>query len=225
MLWVLLVFGIIFTILVEIFTIVLMLTGLSHTKSRFQIISVLTGTGYTTSESELIMMDPRRRKYTRFLIVFGYCANVTIVSVFVGSLTQSYKWYEYVGAISICAVLLLILKNKPLRKWLDPKIYRIGSRFVNGKDENYLVVLETINDQIIGKVKLRILPDNLKDKTVQQLNINNQHGISILAIERGNSTISNVSKNDYLLQNDLVIVYGNKQKIESVLQTFQTLAK
>ncbi len=225
MLWALLIFGTIFMIVVEIFTIVLMLTGLSHTKSRFQIISMLTGTGYTTSESELIMMDPRRRRYTRFLIVFGYCANVTIVSIFVGSLTQSYSWYEYAVAIVIAIVLLLILKNRYLRRWLDPKIHKLGSRFVNGKDGNYLIVLETINDQIVGKVKLNRLPGPIKEKTVQELNMNNKHGISILAIERAHTTISTVSKDDYLLKDDLVILYGNKNTIEAVLETFSTLAK
>ncbi len=225
MLWALLIFGIIFMVIVEIFTIVLMLTGLSHNKSRFQIISMLTGTGYTTQESELIMMDPRRRRYTRFLIVFGYCANVTIVSIFVGSLTQSYSWYEYASAIVITIVLLVILKNRRLRRWLDPKIYKLGSRFVNGRDGNYLIVLESINNQIIGKVKLNKLPESIKDKSVKELNMNNRHGISILAIERNSTTISSVSKDDYLLKDDLVILYGDKTTIENVLETLSTKTK
>lgn len=225
MLWILVAFTAFFMIVVEIFTIVLMLTGLSHTKSRFQIISMLTSTGFTTSESELLMMDPRRRRYTRFLIVFGYCANVTIVSIFVGSLTKTYHWYEYIIAISSAVVLLLIIKNRKLRKWLDPKIQQIGSKYINGKDKNYLIVLETLHDQIIGKVKVNILPEKLKNKSLQELNINNTHGISLLAIERGNKMISSVSRNDYIQKDDLIVVYGNKDTIESLLETISSNLK
>ena len=45
----------VYMILVEIFTIMFMMTGLSHTRSVFQVISLLTSSGFTTAESEVIV--------------------------------------------------------------------------------------------------------------------------------------------------------------------------
>ncbi len=225
MIWVLTVFIIIFTIIVEIFTTMFMLTGLSHTKSKFQVISMLTSTGFTTKESETIMLDPRRRKYAQVLIVLGYCATVTIVSMLITSINASRKWWEYIIAILILIFFALIINNKSIRKRIDPKIQNIGSKFIYGKEENYLIVLESLDEKIVGKIKLYHVPNDLENKTIEEMQINHTHGIQILGIERKRRTLKNVTKDDMLKNDDLIVVYGSKSDIEKALNISRTTDK
>ncbi len=115
MLWILTVFIAVFTLVVEIFTTVFMLTGLSHTKSKFQVISMLTSTGFTTKESEVIMLDPIRRRYAQILIVFGYCASVTIVSMLVSSINTNTNVLEYFISNSLLIIIIIIIYNTRIR--------------------------------------------------------------------------------------------------------------
>ncbi|MFV0498615.1 MAG: hypothetical protein ACK5NF_01060 [Bacilli bacterium] len=213
MLWILTVFIAIFTLVVEIFTIVFMLTGLSHKKSKFQVISMLTSTGFTTRESEVIMLDSTRRRYAQILIVFGYCASVTIVSMLVSSINTENNWYEYLIALTVTILFILLVNNKKIRKKIDPKIHRFGAKLLYGSDHNYLTVLETLNDKIVAKVMIANLPKTFEKKTMEEIDISNKFEIQILAIERGKETISYVSKEESLIVNDMILVYGSYSNI------------
>lgn len=225
MLWILTVFIAIFTTVVEVFTIVFMLTGLSHKKSKFQVISMLTSTGFTTKESEIIMLDPVRRRYAQILIVFGYCASVTIVSMLVSSITTKNTWYEYFIALAITVVFVLIVNNKKIRRKIDPKIHKFGAKILYGKNENYLTILETLNEKVVGKVKLNNLPRELDNKTMEEMNLSNKYEIQILAIERDNKVLRHVTKDDYLKLGDLILVYGGKNSISSTLNVTNSSSK
>lgn len=217
MLWILTVFIAIFTVIVEIFTTVFMLTGLSHTKSKFQVISMLTSTGFTTKESEVIMLDPVRRRYAQILIVFGYCSSVTIVSMLVSSINRNTEWYQYIISSTLLILFILIINNKKLRKKIDPKIQNFGAKVLYGKNENFLVILETLNEKVVGKIKLNNLPEEFEGKTIEEMKINNVHKIQILAIERNKRILKHVTKDDYLKVGDLILVYGSQHNINCAL--------
>lgn len=217
MLWFLTVFIAIFTLIVEIFTTVFMLTGLSHNKSKFQVISMLTSTGFTTKESEVIMLDPIRRRYAQILIVFGYCASVTIVSMLVSSISSNNKWYEYIISIASLVTFILIINNKKIRKKIDPRIQKLGAKILYGENENYLIILETFDEKVVGKIKLNNLPKEFSNKTIEQMKINNTYEIQILAIERDKKILRHVTKDDFLKVDDLILVYGSRKNISTAL--------
>ncbi len=225
MIWVLTIFIAVFTLFVEIFTTIFMLTGLSHTKSKFQVISMLTSTGFTTSESEVIMLDPFRRRYAQVLIVLGYCANVTIVSMLVSSIASNNNWYQYIIAIVLLVIFILILNNRTLRSKIDPKIQRFGARLIYGKSENYLIILESLNDKIVGKIKLNTLPTEFDGISIADMGINHKYEIQILAIEREKRILRHVTKDDYLKLNDLILVYGDKKNITEALKVTNSRKK
>ena len=56
------VFIIIYVILIEIFSMLFRITGLTKEKASFQAISLLTNCGFTTGESEVITSDRLRRR-------------------------------------------------------------------------------------------------------------------------------------------------------------------
>ncbi len=217
MIWILTVFIAIFTIVVEFFTIIFMLTGLSHKKSKFQVISMLTSTGFTTRESETIMLDPKRRMYAQILIVFGYCATVTIVSMLISSINTQNKWYEYTIAVISLIIFVALINNRKVRRRIDPKIHKLGAKLLYGEDENYLIVLETLNENIVGKIKLNNLPPEFENKTIEEIKINTTHKIQILAIERNKKIIKHITKDDTLKIGDLILVYGSQINISNAL--------
>lgn len=225
MIWVLTILIALFTIIVEIFTIVFMLTGLSHNKSKFQVISILTSTGFTTKESELVMLDPKRRRYAQILIVFGYCFSVTIVSMLVTSINGSSPWYEYVIAITLLATFIFLLNNHSIRKKIDPKIQKFGAKLMYGENENYLIIIESLNEKIVGKIKLITLPSKLKNQTLEQLDLSNEYQIQLLAIERNGETLKNINKDVCFEENDLIVVYGEKNNIIETMNIVKTDVK
>ncbi|MBZ9633367.1 hypothetical protein [Clostridium sp. FP1] len=60
-----------------------MLTGVSNTRAKIQVISLLTNCGFTTTESEIIVSSRKRRKIAITIMLFGNIFNVAIVSLLV----------------------------------------------------------------------------------------------------------------------------------------------
>ncbi|MFV0275179.1 MAG: TrkA C-terminal domain-containing protein [Bacilli bacterium] len=224
MIWILTIFIAIFMTIVEFFTVIFMLTGLSYSKSKFQVISMLTSTGFTTKESELIMLDPKRRKFAQNLIIFGYCATVTIVSMLVTSLNTSNNWYEYLLAIIAIVAFLIMLNSKSFRKIFDPKIEKFGSKFLYDEADNYLIILETLHEKIVGKIKLKKVPEEFINKKIGEMKINNKYGIQLLGIERDRKTLK-ITKDSSFENDDLIILYGDKDIICKALKIVKTSKK
>ena len=60
----------VYLVFIEIFTIIYMITGISESKARFQVISLITNTGFTTEDSELIMNSNLRKGIAKFSKLF-----------------------------------------------------------------------------------------------------------------------------------------------------------
>jgi hypothetical protein len=73
-------------ITVRIGAIAFQITGLPWPLAKFQTLSCFTGTGFTTRESELITINPQRRKIASILIILGHAGFVTLVATFANSL-------------------------------------------------------------------------------------------------------------------------------------------
>ena len=56
------VFIIIYYMLIQVFSVLFRISGLTKVKAKFQVISLLTNSGFTTSESEIVVTDKLRRK-------------------------------------------------------------------------------------------------------------------------------------------------------------------
>ena len=87
-----------YILIIDIFTILFRMTGLTEEKAKFQLISLLTNSGYTTKESELVVAKLLRRKMARMVMLFGYVFSVTLITVFAVSYTHLdvYKRQEYI---------------------------------------------------------------------------------------------------------------------------------
>ena len=69
--------------MIEVFTVLFQLTGLTREKAKMQVVSLLTNSGFTTNESEIVMIGKHRRRLAKTVMLCGYSFAVIIVSVLV----------------------------------------------------------------------------------------------------------------------------------------------
>lgn len=213
---------VLFQIIAEVFTILFMMTGLSERTARFQVVSLLTTAGYTTRESESIIENNRRRSLAKIIMVFGYCFSAIIVSIFVNVLmnigqnesSSDEFWIWSATAIGIMIVVILLFRVRFFRKYIDRFIFKISGKLMFGKYENYVIIINDCGDNCIAEVKMRKVPEAFRGRTLQELKINADYGLLVLAIRRGKKTIDSVGKDQIFQEGDLITVYGRLKVIK-----------
>ncbi len=218
MIYVTVVFTVIFLFFIEIFTVLFQLTGLSKQKARFQVISILTGTGYTTKESELVTSSRIRRNIAQAIMIFGFISSATIVTLLF-SFINSFKGFTHrelvfiFGAFLVVYSLIVISKAG---KILDRAIEKIATRALFGKNTNVIVTKDSYdNDVVIAEIVIKFMPKQLMGKRLEDASLTRQ-GIMLLAIERENQIITQITKDTVLEVNDTITVFGPLYNINHV---------
>ena len=214
---------VIYFFLIEIFTVLFRITGLTREKARFQVISMITCAGFTTSESEIITTDKRRRKIAVTCMIAGTAFNVLIISLIInliGSISDSDVLKDQlVWIISIIGTFFLIIiitripfVSRQIEKLIESIARKIFSRHSNS---NVLTMLDSYDDDAIVEIYINNIPDVLKNKTLMESNFKNQYNLNILMLKRGNRTID-ISKDTVIQNKDQIILFGKKQTIKDL---------
>ena len=107
---------IVYELLIQIFSALYELSGLTKEQARFQVTSLLTGTGFTTSESEKMLETKKRRRVTRDIMIVSYIFNISIISTLITLLTstQEASFYDMIIGfiVSILIIALLFIMKK-----------------------------------------------------------------------------------------------------------------
>ena len=164
----------IYQLLIEIFTALCRLTGISYEKAKFQVVSLLTGTGFTTSESESMILTKKRRKLAQSIMLFSYIFNISIVSVFVnvfmstsGTTIQEIK-LGFLLTIWNIALIVFLRKFKILKKLVDYLSVKI-SDFRRKRKDNYVMIYDTFGNKVIAEIEIRNLKKSMKGKTSEEI--------------------------------------------------------
>lgn len=218
----LIIFLSLYLIIIEIFTVIFRMTGMTERTAKFQVISMLTNSGFTTNESEVIVSSRKRRKLAIVTMIFGYTFTVVIVSIlvnlimsFMNSDTKSVL-YSIIYLISFCIVYFILLRFPKIRFYFDKFIKNIGSKFMVTKKSNPFLVLDYVGNAVIGEMKLTDIPQCLMDTSIGDAHIRGTYEISILTIKRNKLVIPNVGPDDKLEIDDKIILYGNLNDIYSL---------
>jgi len=214
---------VIYFFLIEIFTVLFRITGLTREKARFQVISMITCAGFTTSESEIITTDKRRRKIAVTCMIAGTAFNVLIISLIInliGSISDSEVLKDQlVWIVSIIGAFLLIIIitripsiSRKIEKIIESIARKIFSRHSNS---NVLTMLDSYDDDAIVEIYINNIPDVLKNKTLMESNFKSQYNLNILMLKRGNRTID-ISKDTVIQNKDQIILFGKKQTIKDL---------
>lgn len=212
----------VYMILVEIFTIMFMMTGLSHTRSVFQVISLLTSSGFTTAESEIIVASRRRRKIAMFVMITGNFMNILVLTVLVNFIVSIYKDSQFNFWTAIITLILFIsavifYKRVPLtRTYFERIIKKMANRWMYDKKNNPLLVLDNFHGHCIVEVKVLDIPELLKNTTIYNSVLSDRFGIRVLFIKRGDENIGDINERTQIHEMDRVIVFGPLSHIYDV---------
>ena len=206
----------VYLVFIEIFTIIYMITGISESKARFQVISLITNTGFTTEDSELIMNSNLRKGIAKFIMVFSYCFSVSIVALLVNffmevSNIQEVNYFLIIGIFVFFAICYISIKNvKFTRKIFYSMIEKLTKKFIYKNNENNIVVIEKIdNKKVFAKIVINMVPYDLIDNTIEKSGIKRKYSIQIISINRNDSSLFPVKASDTVQQGDVMFVVGS----------------
>ena len=212
---------IIYELLIEIFSAIYELSGLTKEQARFQVTSLLTGTGFTTAESEKMLITKKRKRVTRDIMIISYIFNISIISTLVSIFTSTQDsniYHLLIGLVlSIFVIILLFFSRKisKIRNFIDRGIKNIvGLLFY--KKQNLITVYDYYDKKALIEVKLNKLPELINNKRIEELNLKDKHNIVILSIKRKNKIITKITNNTKFYKKDLVLMIGNKKIIDKV---------
>ncbi len=218
MIYLFVIFTLVFIAIIEIFTILFQLTGLDKSKARFQVISILTGTGFTTKESEVITRSKIRRNIAQVIMIFGFTSTATIVTLlfgFVRNFSNMGIKDIFVAVGMFTAVYCLFMYSK-IGKIIDKQIERIANNALFGRETNVIVIKDSYdNNVVLAQILIRIMPELMTDRTLEQTLIS-RRGLMILAIERGDEVITNITKDTVLLLDDDITIFGPLNEINEI---------
>ena len=211
-----------FMLITEIFTVLFRLTGLPEAKARLQVVSLLTTCGFTTKETEIFVTTPARRKLAITAMIFGYAFSATLVSAFVsivlslGSQYDSSIWITFGILLTVLFVVILLSKIKFVKNAFDSLIFKLAHKLSKSKTKNFLKVIDDYGLNSIVELTLIDIPNEFKDKTLENLKIKQNYGLSVLAISRGNKIINNVARDEVFSEKDIITLYGNFNTIKEL---------
>lgn len=210
----LLLLAVLYMTFIEIFTIIFMITGMSNTRAKFQVISLLTGCGFTTNESEIVVSSRKRRRIAIIVMLFGNLFNVAIVSILVEGFISFSKDKSFDVLSSTLYLLafvafIIILKRLPFIKVaFNNIIKKLANKVMFSKNSNHLLILDNFHGFVIVEVKVIKVPKLLKEKSLLESRISKDYNLRILTIKRNEKNIADVTKDEIIRDNDRLIIYG-----------------
>lgn len=188
-------------------------TGLDRSRSRFQALSALSGTGFTTSQAESIVEHPKRRSIVSYLIFIGntgIIALILLVIVYARAGIELPSVTTIVIAVAILLVICLII-------WLG-LIDKLTNAILKltGKEHGIAPkILYQTGDYAVARLFIDKSADiaglSLKDTGLLQ------QDITMLAIERSGTILSQPESEEKLLAGDSLLCYGKIVNINSVI--------
>ncbi|MEG0681826.1 MAG: potassium transporter TrkA, partial [Eubacterium sp.] len=113
----LLVFIALYLSIIEIFSVLFIITGMPEARARFQVISMLTNSGFTTKESEAIVTVKKRRILAQLTMLFGYTFTVIGVSMILNvilKIPQSSTNEMFIASAYLVIFLIILFTFKRL---------------------------------------------------------------------------------------------------------------
>lgn len=214
--------GVFYIVIVDFYTMLFRITGLTQEKARFQVISLLTNSGYSTTESELVVEVLPRRRLARTIMLFGYIFSITIVSVFVNAmlaLPNSEKeevWLPLLIVCSLFVIFMLVRRIPVVRVAFNTLLEQAGRRWLHSDQGNPVLLQEEFPKGVIAAATLNHVPPDLKDKTLAQMKLPERYGIRVIYLRRDGYMMADLNADTKFQLRDEVVVYGTMKEIRTV---------
>lgn len=218
------VFIVVYSIIIETFTVLFRLTGLTREKAKTQVISMLTNSGFTTSESEIILHSRKRRKLAQLTMLSGYSFTVIIVSVLVNiflTLNRAEVKSMVAVVIFLAAFLtlwFLFMRIKAVRSRFDIMIEKIGNRVMFGKKSNRVVLIDNYGERAMAEIYLDFVPAILDKTPLAVAKIKEIYDIQILLLKRKGEPTGAVNGKTIFRTKDIIVVFGSYKNIRVIFE-------
>jgi hypothetical protein len=217
-------------ITVRIGAVAFQLTGLEWSLAKFQSLSCFTGTGFTTREAELVTSNQQRRRIASILMVLGNAGFVTMIATFANSLRPTatstkfslpflppfipsglIPWINLLVIIVVVYILCRLFTHTDVAKKFTKALKKriVARKLIKPVSFEELVLIS----EGYGVSRIEICKGSpLVDCTLAKSKLR-EHDITVLAVMRGDKTISNPSANTKLLLGDELLSFGRLENI------------
>ncbi len=213
---------VIYTILVEIFSVLFRITGLTKEKAGFQAVSLFTNCGFTTSESEVIVSNHVRRRIAKVEMIIGNIFSVIVVSLLINvflNLNMD-QVSEGLWGTLLCflfTILILTLMRLPRTKDLIDKAFEeiAIAIFRRGDGDNVITLLDNYGRDAIAEIYIQRMPALLEGKTLAEAGLKSHYKLNVLMLKR-KGKIRDITKDTIFQKDDVIVVFGNAQNIKDL---------
>ncbi len=217
---------IIYIVVIEIFTALFRITGLTQEKANFQVISLLTGAGFTTLESEVVMNTKFRRNIAKGAMLFGYMFSVFLAGTIISMLSKmsTNEVNNMYGALGILmavgAIIYFAIKMKWIKRLLDKWVQSIVEKlYLKKSKKNPYYILESYGKMVICELLVTEVPEKIKGKTIIESKVKEEYGLSYVTIVRKNESIEISPFKDIVKLNDKLVIHGKIGKINKLFRS------
>lgn len=215
-------FIVIYVVVIQIYSVLFRITGLTKEKARFQAISLLTNSGFTTTESEIIVSDRVRRRIAIAAMINGYAFSVVIVSLIINvilSLKEDVADQALIVMTIAFAgfVVLIVITQIPIFKRLFEKfIQSIATKLLKrNKNENIIIMLDNYGRDSMAEVHLNRVPEFMVDTPLEETRIKDKYHLNVLMLKRSGKIVD-VNKDTIFKKGDQLVVFGSNSSIANV---------
>ena len=214
--------AVLYILIIDIFTILFRMSGLTEEKAKFQVISLLTNSGYTTQESELIMGKLLRRRLARTIMLFGYIFSITIVAAFVNVVLNLPKaiqedFWTLTVILAVVFVIFMIVKRVPgAKQRFNDLIEKMGRKWMFRGSVNIVSVVDQYAKGVVAGVSIAAVPDSIQGKSLGESGLMENFGVRIILIQRGGEVMEYITRDTKIEKGDKLVVFGKLEKIRSL---------
>lgn len=219
---------IVYVALIGIFSTLFRITGLRSSKASFQTISLLTGVGFTTVESETITENPTRRRLAIACMIIGHLLSISIISLAIDAVASfdiehlQNSWEILVISLAVFIAILVLFSLPFIKKPLSRLIEKIGFvLYVKKNKKNVLTLMDKYDKDSIYEIRVNLLPEALKGKTLYESGIKEDYSINVMLVRRRNKNI-NITKDTIIEEGDTILVFGSNANIRSLFDIDHT---
>ena len=215
-------FIVVYVVVIQIYSVLFRITGLTKEKALFQAISLLTNSGFTTSESEIITTDRFRRRIAIAAMINGYAFSVIIVSLIINMILslkedmQDQTLKIILFAFGIFVAIIIITQIPFLKRQFEKLIQFITTKILRRtKNENIIIMLDNYGREAMAEVYLNRIPEFMVDVPLSEMKIKEKYHLNVLMVKRSGKVVD-VNKDTIFKKGDRLVVFGSTASISNV---------
>jgi hypothetical protein len=198
----------------------LIATGLPPDVASFQARSAFSGAGFTTTEAENVVNNPDSRKIISTTMFVGNLGTPTlVVTVLVGFLAPGpgNTVERVMVAISGLVLAVLLVTNRPMKRWLVKVGQREAQRRLLPRLDNQVVELLSVGDDfVVGAVQV-VAGTGSAAQSLRSID-DALPAVRVLGVQQSEGFFGTPPVDLELAAGDKIIAYGRRSDLQNLVE-------